>query len=84
MIDLAENRFNSTESRFVACLNRLLQQNLPEAEISNLTQIVAVELWLLLSRSMLLEMLSTRPPNLGYQRRLHPKSARDNGGVPRQ
>src|SRR4051812_5150082 len=26
-IDLAENRFNTTESRFAACLNRPLQQN---------------------------------------------------------
>jgi hypothetical protein len=26
-IDLAENRVNTTESRFVPCLNRLLQQN---------------------------------------------------------
>ena len=26
-IDLTENRVNITESRFVACLNRLLQQN---------------------------------------------------------
>ena len=26
-------RLNTTESRFAACLNRLLQQNLPEADI---------------------------------------------------
>jgi hypothetical protein len=30
-LDLAEIRVNVTESRFVACLNRLLQQNLPLA-----------------------------------------------------
>ncbi|MET4121589.1 hypothetical protein ABIB85_008024, partial [Bradyrhizobium sp. JR1.5] len=29
-IDLAEIRVNTTESRFVTCLNRLLQQNRPE------------------------------------------------------
>src|SRR5882757_9912598 len=34
-IDLAENRFNTTESRFAACLNLLLQQNLPEADLSS-------------------------------------------------
>ncbi|WP_245284414.1 MT-A70 family methyltransferase, partial [Bradyrhizobium sp. WSM2254] len=33
-IDLAEIRVNTTESRFAACLNRLLQQNLPVAEIA--------------------------------------------------
>src|SRR4051812_9639064 len=31
-IDLAEIRVNTTESRFVTCLNRLLQQNRPTAE----------------------------------------------------
>ncbi|WP_247445059.1 hypothetical protein, partial [Bradyrhizobium sp. 197] len=30
-IDLAEIRVNTTESRFVTCLNRLLQQNRSEA-----------------------------------------------------
>src|SRR5437868_3826564 len=34
-IDLAENRVNTTESRFAACLNRLLQQNLPKADIAS-------------------------------------------------
>jgi hypothetical protein len=33
-VDLAENRVNTTESRFVACLNRLLQQNLPTTEVT--------------------------------------------------
>src|SRR5689334_5792899 len=33
-IDLAEIRVNTTESRFAACLNRLLQQNLPQAEVA--------------------------------------------------
>jgi hypothetical protein len=33
-IDLAENRVNTTESRFADCLNRLLQQNLPIRDIS--------------------------------------------------
>ena len=37
-IDLAEIRVNATESRFVACLNRLLQQNPPEAVIKTLTE----------------------------------------------
>ncbi|MET4119349.1 hypothetical protein ABIB85_005693, partial [Bradyrhizobium sp. JR1.5] len=32
-IDLAEIRVNTTESRFVTCLNRLLQQNRPQADI---------------------------------------------------
>jgi hypothetical protein len=32
-IDLAENRVNTTESRFAAGLNRLLQQNLPMSDI---------------------------------------------------
>src|SRR6478735_11482243 len=32
-IDLAENRVTTTESRFAACLNRLLQQNLPISDI---------------------------------------------------
>src|SRR5271167_3310767 len=32
-IDLAENRVNTTESRFAARLNRLLQQNLPTTEV---------------------------------------------------
>ena len=32
-IDLAEIRVNVTESRFVACLNRLLQQNRSKADI---------------------------------------------------
>ncbi|MDX6559663.1 MAG: hypothetical protein QOF72_2712, partial [Blastocatellia bacterium] len=32
-IDLAEIRVNTTESRFAAYLNRLLQQNLPAADI---------------------------------------------------
>ncbi|MGO9356247.1 MAG: hypothetical protein ACLP1D_01070, partial [Xanthobacteraceae bacterium] len=31
-IDLAEIRVNTTESRFAAGLNRLLQQNLPTAD----------------------------------------------------
>ena len=33
-IDLAENRVNTTESRFAIRLNRLLQQNLPKAEVA--------------------------------------------------
>ncbi|MCP3414831.1 hypothetical protein NLM16_12025, partial [Bradyrhizobium brasilense] len=33
-IDLAENRVNTTESSFEASLNRLLQQNRPEAELT--------------------------------------------------
>ncbi|MET4480251.1 hypothetical protein, partial [Bradyrhizobium sp. F1.13.3] len=33
-IDLAEIRVNTTESRFVTCLNRLLQQNRPKAAIA--------------------------------------------------
>jgi hypothetical protein len=33
-IDLAEIRVNTTESRFAACLNQLLQQNLPKADHS--------------------------------------------------
>src|SRR6202050_5931665 len=33
-IDLAENRVTTTESRSAARLNRLLQQNLPEADIA--------------------------------------------------
>jgi hypothetical protein len=33
-IDLAEIRVNVTESRFVACLNRLLQQNRPNPDIT--------------------------------------------------
>jgi hypothetical protein len=32
LIDFAEIRVNTTESRFAACLNRLLQQNRPLAE----------------------------------------------------
>src|SRR5258705_5971842 len=32
-IDLAENRVNTTESPFEVLLNRLLQQNLPKADI---------------------------------------------------
>ncbi|MET4484219.1 hypothetical protein, partial [Bradyrhizobium sp. F1.13.3] len=32
-IDLAEIRVNTTESRFVTCLNRLLQQNRPEPDL---------------------------------------------------
>ncbi|WP_247403706.1 MULTISPECIES: hypothetical protein, partial [unclassified Bradyrhizobium] len=32
-IDLAEIRVNTTESRFVTCLNRLLQQNRPGRDI---------------------------------------------------
>jgi hypothetical protein len=32
-IDLAENRVNTTESRFAAGLNRLLQQNWPTTEV---------------------------------------------------
>jgi hypothetical protein len=33
-IDVAAIRVNTTESRFAACLNRLLQQNLPKAVVS--------------------------------------------------
>ncbi|MET4480250.1 hypothetical protein ABIB66_004798, partial [Bradyrhizobium sp. F1.13.3] len=32
-IDLAEIRVNTTESRFVTCLNRLLQQNRPNSDL---------------------------------------------------
>ena len=34
-IDLAEIRVNTTESRFAAGLNRLLQQNLPISDIDH-------------------------------------------------
>ena len=34
-IDLAEIRVNVTESRFVACLNRLLQQNRHFADVAD-------------------------------------------------
>jgi hypothetical protein len=34
-IDLAEIRVNVTESRFAACLNRLLQQNLPMDDMTH-------------------------------------------------
>src|SRR5205814_10266302 len=40
-IDLAENRVNTTESCFAPCLNRLLQQNLPKAEVA-LTPLAAL------------------------------------------
>ncbi|MGA7995560.1 MAG: hypothetical protein WCA28_11685, partial [Bradyrhizobium sp.] len=39
-IDLSENRVNTTESRFAACLNRLLQQNLPKGDLMYLLQYV--------------------------------------------
>src|SRR6476661_10470783 len=35
-IDLAENRVTTTESRFAACLNRLLQQNRSKTEVAAL------------------------------------------------
>ncbi|WP_210164311.1 hypothetical protein, partial [Bradyrhizobium sp. WSM2254] len=39
-IDLAEIRVNTTESRFAACLNRLLQQNRPVGEVQTGSPVV--------------------------------------------
>jgi hypothetical protein len=38
-IDLVENRFKTTESRFAAGLNRLLQQNLPIGDIERFARL---------------------------------------------
>jgi len=44
-IDLAEIRVTTTESRFAACLNRLLQQNLPGSDMLAKARIRANAQW---------------------------------------